>query len=289
MAASRASDSSGFKSSHVSKAIQIWCLPDVVLFKIVSFAAAPTHRATLLCHTIAPLCSAAFKAILEEEHSAHIWDMVLKEDYGAKNADDSHSKVQRRACKRLKRSPVHRVRDAHLLLKDNTEIAYFYLSELVNASTKQLTKARLCGIFNEYGPHLRVNHLVSNGGVFLVEVCRTKQIKEAVVLKCVQELVEHWGAHVDVRTNESLCSKLTALCVASVRAMPSVVQYLLEKGSSRDIQSSGRFRLSCNPKKSVRCVDATPLEFAQAMLKAEKENGANDLTGLLKCIKLLTC
>lgn len=256
----------------------------------VGFVASPTHRAHVFCHQLAPLCKAANKAILlEEERSVLLWDAVLVGDYGV-----DKSKLKRkgkRSCKRLRRSPCHQVRDAHRMVKDNTEIAFFYLSEMAHATGKKvaLTKKSMVGILQEYGPHLRVNHPVSSGGVFLVELCRARQVKEAVILKCVQVLIERYGAKVNVHTYEAQNSHLTALCVAAVRGMPSVVQYLLQKGASGNEKCSGRFRLSTKSHKSIRCTDATALEFAQAMHQMEVDNGAttSELNNLSKSIRLL--
>jgi hypothetical protein len=269
---------------------ELWELPDVLLFNVISFVASPTARAHVLCHQLAPLSKAARRAILEEESSITLWDTLLREDYGVADTSCSQaSGVKRRACKRLRRSPVDRVRDAHILIQDNTEIAFFYLSEMVNASRKELTKSKLVRLLDEYGPYLRINKVLSSGGLFLVEVCRARHVKELVVLKCVQELVEQRGALLDLSSNDGGKSNQTALCVAAVRAMPTVVKYLLQRGASRHIRSSGRFRLHTQSQKSLRCKNVTPMEFTLAMRDAEKEAGASeqDLSDLNKCIRLL--
>jgi hypothetical protein len=284
------SQSSVDRPSEKTSTTELWELPDVLLCYLVSFVAAPTHRATVLCHQFAPLCKAAQRAILEEERSVTLWDIILKEDYGVEDSSSiQKSGVKRRACKRLRRSPVDRVRDAHVLIQDNTEIAFFYLSEMVNASRKELTKSKLCRLLDEYGPHLRINKVLSSGGLYLVEVCRARHVKEVVVLKCVQELVEQRGALVDLSANDSGKSNQTALCVSAVRGMPTVVKYLLQRGASRHIRSSGRFRLHTQSKKTLSCKNVTPLEFALAMRNAEKEAGASDqsLSDLNKCIRML--
>jgi hypothetical protein len=269
---------------------ELWELPDVLLCYLVSFVAAPTHRATVLCHQLAPLCKASRRAILEEDSSITVWDIVLREDYGVSDISTNHaSGVTRRTCKRLRRSPVDRVRDAHILIQDNTEIAFFYLSEMVNASKKDLTKSKLCRLLDEYGPHLRINKVLSSGGLYLVEVCRARHVKELVVLKCVQELVERRGALLDLSSNDGGKSNQTALCVAAVRGMPTVVKYLLKRGALRNIRSSGRFRLHTQSQKSLQCKNVTPMEFTLAMRDAEKEAGASehDLSDLNKCVRLL--
>ena len=275
-------------STHATAtAAPLWELPDVLLFKIVSYIAAPTHRATILCHQIAPLCQAAYRALLQDEQATTLWDTVLTEDYGIQS--DKHA--NRRASKRLRRSPVDRVRDAHILVNSNTEIAYFYLAEMVNRSSNnnKLTKVRLISLMEEYGPHLRINRTVSSGGIYLVEVCRARHVTGSVILKCVQELVENRGALVDLITSESNSSCQTALTVAAARGMSAVVDYLLQKGANREIISSGRFTLHTQPKKSLRCNHKTPLDFAVAMRDAERAAGAVDsaLAGLNKCIRLL--
>ena len=267
---------------------EIWRLPDVLLYSIGQFVVPPTQRAFFFTQKIALLNKASMKAILEEEKST-LWDMVLAGDYSIyKNNNSQRSK---RASKRLRRSPVDQVREAHRLLRDNTEIAYFYLWELSSSSTSSknsLSRSKLCGILNEYGPLLMLNKTQSSGGTFLVEVCRARNVSKNTILHCVQELVERRGALVNLKTNESSSSYLTALCVAAARGLPKVVEYLLNKGADRQACCSGRFRLSTNSKKTQRCT-GTPLQFATSMLCAEQTGGASnqDLSDLKRCVKLL--
>jgi hypothetical protein len=224
--------------------------------------------------------------LLDEGKSLGLWGLILTGDYGVVRGE----REKRRSCKRLKRSPADQVKDAHKRLVDNTEIAYYYLWELSSATTKNsLTRSKLVGILNEYGPHLMMNRTVSSGGTFLVEVCRCRNATQSTVLHCVQELVEQWGARVDVATHESSNSSLTALCTASARGMPKVVEYLLSQGASTDLTCSARFRLHTNPKKSLRCTDVTPLEFTTCMLAEEKKEGAKpqDLKDLSRCLHYL--
>eukprot|EP00980_Cylindrotheca_fusiformis_P008922 scaffold1900_cov123-Cylindrotheca_fusiformis.AAC.48 len=266
---------------------EIWKLPDVLLYRVAEFVASPTERTSLLCHKVALLNKASYKSILEEEKSVLLWDLVLAGDYGI---HPNKQESTRRQSKRLKRCPVDQVRDAHKLLRDNTEIAYFYLWELSSSTSgKGLTRSTLRGILDEYGPHLMINKTVSSGGTFLVEVCRARNVNKVTILHCVQELVEQRGALVDLKTNESSNSSLTALCAAAARGMPKVVEYLLSKAARKDITCSARFRLSTNSKKSLRCV-GTPIEFASAMLEAEKAEGATnqELADLRRSIRLLT-
>ena len=292
--------------------VQIWNLPEVLIFKVVAYVAAPTNRATVLCHSIAPLCKAAYEKIIQSQEcstsTSMLWDIVLTEDYGnasfrsdvvgskrpnnRTSATPRNEQQDRRECKRLRRSAIHRVRDAHRLISDNTEIAYFYLSEMVNCTNNgnNLTKARLLSLLHEYGPNLRFNRPGSSGGLYLVEICRAKNVKEAVILRCTQELVDQWGIQIDLRTCESNISCQTALCVAAARGLHTVVEYLIDRGATLDIISSGRFALHTRPKKTIRCIHQTASEFSVTMRDAERSEGATgaSLSGLNKCIKLLT-
>jgi len=330
--------------------LQLWELPDAVLFHVASYVAGPTHRAEVFCRRIAPLCRASYAALLGEEDdddddsesavaagtAVGLWQTVLQEDYGSslsvsgqqdggsaasvtvtttaarkrlRRPEQQRTSNSRRQSARLRRSPVQQVRDAHLRMKDNTEIAFFYLSEMVTgtaASSNQgqqqrkkrkrkrcesfLSLGNMVRVLDEYGPRLRINDLVSNGGLFLVETCRARRVTERVVLKCVRELVERRGAVANSITSESNSTRETPLCVAAVRGMPSVVAYLLNNSNADPtMRSSGRFRLHTNKHKTVRCNDVTPLEFCRAMQQAELREGATqgDLRNLDKCIRLL--
>ncbi|GAX24300.1 hypothetical protein FisN_4Lh412 [Fistulifera solaris] len=263
----------------------VWDLPDVLLFHVLTYLAPPTHRAGSICQ-IALLCKAAQDELLKKEER-QIWEILLQQDYGSAKAEDR----ARRIPKRLRRSAIYRVQDAHRLMQDNTEIVFYYLSELSNGATaeKKLSKSRLRRLIHDFGPTLRINRTVSSGGLYLVEVCRARKVKEGTILACVQTLVEEFGALVNISSDESQHSRQTALCVAAVRAMPSVVKYLLSKGASNELRSSGRFRLHTQPRKSVGADGVTPLEFCQLMLDAEREAGAANeaLKDLTKCVTLL--
>jgi hypothetical protein len=263
----------------------VWELPDVLFFHVLTYLAPPTHRAGSICQ-IARLCKAAQNELVRKDDRP-LWEILLQQDYGAAKAEDR----ARRIPKRLRRSAMYRVQDAHRLMQDNTEIVFYYLSELSNGATaeKKLSKSRMRRLIHDFGPTLRINKTVSSGGLYLVEVCRARKVKEATILACVQALVEEFGALVNISSDESQHSRQTALCVAAVRAMPSVVKYLLSKGAAREIRSSGRFRLHTEPRKSVGADDVTPLEFCQLMLGAEREAGAANeaLKDLKKCVTLL--
>lgn len=261
----------------------LWELPEVLLFHIVSYAAGPTERASVVCHQLAPLCIASSLLLRREE--SPLWSAILMQDYGAQ----LNERANKRSSKRLKQSHLQRVRDAHRMTRDNAEIAYFHLSELcmVNGAKNALSRTRLASIIHEFGAQPRINRWTSTGGTFLVECCRARHVRESTILKCVEELVERHGASVHLTTREA--SSQTPLCVASARAMPSVVRYLLRHGANPWTTSTGRFRLYKKARRTVSCTNATPLEFAVTIRNAEKEERATeaDLVDLNKVIKLL--
>ena len=287
-------------------------IPDEILYKIISYVATSTNRATIICHVLAPLCKPLYHKLIVQSQdnisSSSIWDILLIEDYGSINNSNNinscsdqykisnivhHSQQPtRRVCKRLCRTSIHRVRDVHMLMKSNTEIAFFYLSEMVNCTQNhnKLSKTRLVRLINEYGPNLQMNHVTSTGGLFLVEICRAKHIKENVILKCVQLLMEEYHVLPNLRTAESNISYQTPLCVVAARGLHTIVQYLLQHPTiDINIISSGRFALYSKPKKIIRCEHCTALQFAITMRDAERIEGANEnsLLGLNKCIQLL--
>lgn len=259
----------------------VWELPEVLLFHVVSYVDGPTKRATVVCHQLAPLCQSSSKVILKNELSP-LWSAILKHDYGAQ----LNERAGRRSSKRLKQTHLQRVRDAHKMARDNTEIAYHYLSELC---ARGLTRAALASLIEEYGAQNRINRLTRTGGTFLVECCRARHVKESTILKCVQLLVETYGASVDVAICEQPPKTLTPLCCAAARAMPTVVKYLLNKGADPSIQSTGRFRLYKRPRKTANCVETTALGFAQIISTEEMKHGAtaSELKELRKVICLL--
>lgn len=272
-------------ASTYSSNLAIWELPDILFYRVGQFVSSPTERASLFCHKLALLCKASYRSILMDENkSIGLWDLILRGDYGIVISENE----KLRHSKRLKRSPAHKVRDAHKLMIANTELAYNDLWELGYSSKKNaLTKQKLINILNEYGP-VMLNRTMPSGGNFLVEVCRSRNASQNIILHCVQELVERRGAFVNIPTNDAKNSSLTALCVASVRGMPRVVAYLLSNGAT-NIRCAGKFKLYKNPKKCLRCTGVIPLEFSQQMLAAETKEGATkgELKDLKLCIKLL--
>ena len=282
----------------------LWEFTDDILYHIASYVSLPTERAAFFCRTIAPLCRSAYhKILVDEATSKNLWSVVLVKDYGVEDKKTSsksskrslsgrttHQTQERRSCARLRRSPLDQVRDAHILMRDNSEIAYYHVWELSSSSTKNsLTKSKMISILEEFGPNLMYNKTMSTGGNFLVEVCRSRNTTANAILQCVEELIVKRGCHPDIRTHESSNASLTALCVAAVRGLPKVVEFLLRHGASTAQTCSGRFRLHTCPKKSLRCNDCTPLLFATRMRDAEIAEGAtkSNLKELNKCIELL--
>ena len=224
--------------------VAIWELPDILLYHVGQFISPPTERASFFCNKIALLCKESYRSIMEESKGAGLWDLILKGDYGIVRSNDD----KRRSSKRLKRSLTHKVRDTHKAVIYNTEAAYSELWELSYSSKKNsLTKQKLIDILNRFGP-VMVDRKMASGGTFMVEICRCRNATPNMVLNCVRELVERRGALVNIKANDSKSSSLTALCVASVRGMHKVVEYLLSNGgvASTNIRCSGKFRLYKN-------------------------------------------
>ena len=195
------------------------------------------------------------------------------------------------------------------------ESAVLELQEFAHSSNKKLSFAKLKKLLKEYEP-IAINRRVRTGGTFLVEVFRARYVKESVILKCIKLLVEQNGANPNIPsaeigaastsrivpvyerstasaevtcTSSSTGRELYPLIIAASRGMHTVVKYLLSVGANPSLRGSSRFRLYSNPRKSVKGVDLTALEFAVRMRDNEVENGVRreDLRGLLKVISML--
>lgn len=151
----------------------------------------------------------------------------------------------------------------------------------------------------------------------MVEVVRARHVTESAILKCLRFLIEQNGAGPNVPSAEvgsgsastirpvyanseaagevgrclssSTGRELYPLVIAAARGMPKVVKYLLSVGANPESRGSSRFKLYSNPRKSVKGVDLTALEFAKKMRDHEIENGARteDMVGLRKVITML--
>eukprot|EP00550_Attheya_septentrionalis_P002050 CAMPEP_0198290594 /NCGR_PEP_ID=MMETSP1449-20131203/8395_1 /TAXON_ID=420275 /ORGANISM="Attheya septentrionalis, Strain CCMP2084" /LENGTH=336 /DNA_ID=CAMNT_0043989109 /DNA_START=115 /DNA_END=1125 /DNA_ORIENTATION=- len=300
-----------------------WCLllglPDVLLYHVLTFVSPPTERVVVLGLQLAPLSRSHWESI--QTKRSGLWSTLLLEyQPPPPPVSSSSSSTPRRSSKRLRRAGKREVvRDAHLLLRDRTEIAHYAFTEMAHSKRTPLTLARLRWIFKEYGPNVRTNQCT-----FLVECCRARHISEQVILRCVKELIERHGAIPDHPTKpQDTCSfsnqtrpltpflisaglgcsnvlkvptvpivgmGLTPLIVAAARGMPKVVAYLLQSaGAAPSVKGSGRFHLFSKRTKSIKLECSTALEFSLAMKEAELQHGLspNDCKSLNKCIRLL--
>uniref|UniRef100_A0A7S2M908 F-box domain-containing protein n=1 Tax=Skeletonema marinoi TaxID=267567 RepID=A0A7S2M908_9STRA len=246
-------------------------------------------------------------------------DAALQESGGSRRPTKRarNTTTNRRSARIQPASPLEKFKHAYNLLMSRTETALLELTEHVHSSKKPLSFSIMKKILKEFSP-IAINRRVRTGGTFLVDICRSRHVQESVILKCVKLLIEEHGANPNVPSAEvgqGLASSTTltlgrrsaassevtcytssqgrelyAIVIAAARAMPSVVKYLL---SCRDIdptlKGSSRFRLFSNPRKSVKGVDLSALEFGMKMKEEEIENGvcAADLKGLNKVISLL--
>jgi hypothetical protein len=202
---------------------------------------------------------------------------------------------------------------AYNLLLSRNESALLELQEHAHSSKKRLSLSMLKKLLIEYEP-IAINRRVRTGGTFLVEVVRARYVQESVILKCIKLLIGN-GANPNIASAEvglfstsmaeniyrtsaasgvvgrwsSTGKELYPLVIAAARGMCTVVKYLLDVGANRNLRGSSRFRLYSNPRKSVKGVDLTALEFAIQMKDHELENGVQraDLRGLLRAISLL--
>lgn len=244
----------------------------------------------------------------------HAVAVALKQNGSRKRPRNT---TTRRSARIQPASPLEKYKHAYNLLMSRTETALLELTEHAHSSKKPLSFSLMKKIIKEFSP-IAINRRVRTGGTFLVEVCRSRHVQESVILKCVKLLIEEHGANPNVpsaevgqglnssttltlgkrsaASSEVTCytssqgRELYAIVIAAARAMPSVVKYLLScRNIDSSLKGSSRFRLFSNPRKSVKGVDLSALEFAMKMREAENENeiSAVDLRGLNKVISLL--
>ena len=298
------------ESSQLLSDCILLTLPEPLLEKIIFYAAPRFERAQLLCHRLGLTCRALFSAVDEGLHN--VWAAIHLEDYETDGTGSARrggkSTSPTRASKRLRRSPKDTVAASHLLLIERTSIAHFCVTEWAHSKQSPLSVGRLRWALREYGPNIRINQRVEIGGTILVECCRARYVKECVILGCVRELVEKYGADPNLaaaseKKNGSQKASnrktwasaadiggggLSPLIIASARGMPSVVRYLLSKNTSPFVVGTGRFRLHTNNSKSISGT-YRPLEFARTMREAEISHGAEGavLKDIEKCIRML--
>lgn len=214
-------------------------------------------------------------------------------------------------------SPKERYIHSYNLLLSRNESALLELQERAHSIKTPLSLSMLKRLLKEYEP-IAINRRVRTGGTFLVEVVRARHVKESVILKCIKLLIIEYGADPNVPsaeagtgftsstvllekrrsaasgevgwcTSSSIGTQLYPLIIAAARGMSSVVEFLLSVGADIGLRGSSRFRLYSNPRKTVKGVDLTALEFAIKMRDSEVDYGVEreDLRGLMKTIGLL--
>jgi hypothetical protein len=299
--------------------IRCWLteVPDVILYHILTFAECPTNIAPVLSLTLS-LVSKGVHQSIEWKREA-LWEIVLREystntvsdpscqkrkRHSAKDAATPNSPTSvttasfdlRRQCKRSRRTTAKQdVMTTQRALLTRTDAVIIQVAEMALCRSEPLSLGRLHGLLRTKGPSLYINRRATFGTTLLIECCRARHVKEAVIRRCVRDLVENHGADPNVPAQEgdpdSLegYSSYTPLLIASARAMPMVVQTLLDAGADPNIRGSSRFRLYKNPKITIKGDFLTPLEIATKMMISESKEGAvaSELNGLRKVIAAL--
>jgi hypothetical protein len=297
-------------------------LPDAIFYLILSFVERPTSIAPFLTRSIGVLSKEIHHHI--ENNRNALWEIILSCDYkndGSTNAilnakcgskrprkrreeqgQDSVYINQRRISDRLRRSSAREdVMFCHKKLCDRTEFVIHQLSEMSNDKRNPLTLTKLRTIFRREGPILRVNLRATTGGTLLVEILRSRFVRtDAVILRCVKELIEVHGADPNLPAADSgnlatststgqRCSWIPPLVIAAGRGLHSVVRYLVQAGACIHATGTARFRLISRHYKTFKGTFLTPLEFSKALMAEELHYGATEDTvkGLKECIRIL--
>jgi hypothetical protein len=299
-------------------------LPDDILHEVFTFiASTPSQVGPCLCWCLRDL-SNEWKVALDSEARKDLWSLATR-DLDATNTFVAVSELRptkrprttpppRRSNRLKPTTPKENYIHSYNLLLSRTESASIQIAEHVHSSKNSLSKAKLQRILKDYHP-VAINQRVRTGGTILVDVCRARHITERVILACCALLIAEYGCNPNVPSAEfatsevkraafygpsastslTTCStstigrELYPIVIASARGMPTVVELLLEYGANKEAKGTSSFKLYSNPKKTIKGVDLTALEFARKMKDAEIANNIRraDLRGLNKVIALL--
>ena len=119
----------------------------------------------------------------------------------------------------------------------------------------------------------------------LMEVCRARGVREAVLVAVANELCTVIGADPSARPpGKETC---TPLIIAASRGLPRLTSFLLRIGADPRPHGTGRFRLCGRSQTLFGCYSA--LEWTSRLLKAEEDAGieAEHRGGLERCNRLL--
>jgi hypothetical protein len=274
-------------------------LPHDVLYRILQFAASPTHRAAVLCHSLAPLSKSA-RQFIQGDKSRGLWEAILQQEYWTGKQRGNHVVSPKRASSRRRKRtdfwapcpsihslshPRHLVEVEHALLVTRTEDVYYQVEELADPSnngTRQqrhveqnknkkqqsLTLTKLRQILQKHAP-LQVNRVSSCTGRTLLQVVCAGEMAENVVVACAQHLLKDYQADPNQLSTqeEPYCNRPT-LFFAVARAMPNLVQLLLDSGADPTIAVQGRFKRTFDTSQTIEgCY--TPYQYALAMKQVE--------------------
>lgn len=272
-------------------------LPPDLHFRILEFAAKRTYRAAVLQTQIAPVCRAA-RHFVKGDKSKGLWELILHRDYYLSQPSKkmmSESPIRRRCSKRrrkcsyshssaeLQSHPRFLVQEEHLQLLSQIEEAYVAVESLADplnghpllksqTNYMLLTLQRLRRIITGHQP-LDLNRPSNASGRTFLQVCCAAEANEAVIVRCVRYLIEQ-GADPNVfSVKEEPYANRPTLYFAISRAMPHLVEVLIDAKASLTVQVSGAIQLTFDTSKSLSGT-FTPLEYAREMKRAELVNSA---------------
>ena len=152
-------------------------------------------------------------------------------------------------------------------------------SRLSTASLKKLLAAAVPVDIDKVG--------LASESTLLMECVKARTASATVILSCVRELVEGHGA--DVNQANQHGGGVSALIIAAARGFPGVVRYLVQKGADVSHRGTGRFVTYLGTHAKPVRGTMTALEWATAMLDAERELCVMDrnLQSLADCVAAL--
>ncbi|CAB9508094.1 expressed unknown protein [Seminavis robusta] len=182
--------------------------------------------------------------------------------------------------------PRHSVQEEHLELIARTEEMYYQAEELAdpfngdarkgqmrqciaqNKRPNVLTLTKLRQLLQRFAP-VDISRVSPCTGRTLLQVVCCGDMDEGPTVSCAEYLLQHYDADPNqFSTREEPHGNRPALFFAISRAMPKLVQTLIDAGASLTTTISGKFRRTFDATQSIEGV-FTPSEFALAIKQVE--------------------
>eukprot|EP00980_Cylindrotheca_fusiformis_P023950 scaffold11242_cov106-Cylindrotheca_fusiformis.AAC.4 len=240
-------------------------LPEHLIYNILDFAASGATKVHVI--NILSVTSKFLNHTVENRPWDGVWGILFRRDFASKEVLQGRSKrAKRHHNAHALSSYKARVEALYISMCQRTEDAHMSLLSMLDSRQTPLSVVRLR---RHMADGVLINRRSQAGRTFLHECCTADYVDARVVLQCVRELVNVYGADPNMFTKGESDGDRPPLFFAISRLMPTVVAALLDAGASIHLKVKGHFRLVSDPSMTISGI-YTPLEFALKLQEAER-------------------